>query len=131
VQSPGKRELLDPTYEPKLKAYVEGVVGAFANDSRILGWDIWNEPDNGGGDIAADVPAKIKRVNELLPKAFAWARAMHPSQPLTSGVWAGTGRTLRRRAILQRSSSLNPMLSPSTTMVGLRSLKLESKNFRL
>jgi len=89
VQSPGKRELLDPTYEPKLKAYVEGVVGAFANDSRILGWDIWNEPDNGGGDIAADVPAKIKRVNELLPKAFAWARAMHPSQPLTSGVWAG------------------------------------------
>src|SRR5882724_2645058 len=89
VQSPGKRELLDPAYEPKLKAYVEGVVGAFANDGRILGWDIWNEPDNGGGDLAADVPAKIKRVNELLPKAFAWARMVHPSQPLTSGVWAG------------------------------------------
>lgn len=89
VQSPGKRELLDRSYEPKLKAYVEGVVGAFANDDRILGWDVWNEPDNQGGDKAEDVPAKMKRVDELLPKAFAWARAMHPSQPLTSGVWVG------------------------------------------
>jgi cellulase (glycosyl hydrolase family 5) len=89
VQSPGKRELLDRSYEPKLKAYVEGVVGAFANDDRILGWDVWNEPDNQGGDVEADVPAKVKRVDELLPKAFAWARAANPSQPLTSGVWAG------------------------------------------
>ncbi|MEO6816878.1 MAG: cellulase family glycosylhydrolase [Edaphobacter sp.] len=89
VQSPGKRELLDRAYEPKLKAYVQGVVGAFANDDRILGWDVWNEPDNQGGDVEADVPAKVKRVDELLPKAFAWARAENPSQPLTSGVWTG------------------------------------------
>ncbi|GGG63061.1 cellulase family glycosylhydrolase [Edaphobacter dinghuensis] len=89
VQSPGKRELLDRSYEPKLKAYVQGVVGAFANDDRILGWDVWNEPDNQGGDVEADVPAKVKRVDELLPKAFAWAREENPSQPLTSGVWTG------------------------------------------
>ena len=89
VQSPGKRELLDPAYEPKLKAYVVGVVGAFATDDRILGWDVWNEPDNAGGDKASDVPAKVRRVNELLPKAFAWARSANPSQPLTSGVWTG------------------------------------------
>jgi hypothetical protein len=89
VQSPGKQELLDLAYEPKLEAYVEGVVGAFANDDRILGWDVWNEPDNRGGDIAADEPAKVKRVEELLPKAFAWARSVHPTQPLTSGVWTG------------------------------------------
>lgn len=89
VQSPGKRELLDKAYEPKLRAYVEGVVGSFAGDARILGWDVWNEPDNGGGDVSADVPAKVKRVNELLPKAFEWARSVHPSQPLTSGVWVG------------------------------------------
>lgn len=89
VQSPGKRELLDRSYEPKLNAYVQGVVGAFANDDRILGWDVWNEPDNQGGDVEADVPAKVRRVDELLPKAFAWARAENPSQPLTSGVWVG------------------------------------------
>jgi hypothetical protein len=89
VQSPGKQRLLDPSFEPKLKAYVQGVVGAFAKDDRILGWDVWNEPDNRGGDREEDAPAKVKRVNELLPKAFAWARAMNPEQPLTSGVWTG------------------------------------------
>jgi hypothetical protein len=89
VQSPGRQRLLDPAYEPQLKAYVQGVVGAFANDDRILGWDIWNEPDNRGGDLAADESAKVKRVNELLPKAFEWARSMNPVQPLTSGVWTG------------------------------------------
>jgi hypothetical protein len=89
VQSPGKERLLNPEDEPKLKAYVVGVVGAFAKDDRILGWDVWNEPDNGGGDVANDVPTKVKRVNELLPKAFLWARSVNPTQPLTSGVWMG------------------------------------------
>jgi hypothetical protein len=89
VQSPGKERLLNQADEQKLKTYVIGVVGAFAKDDRILGWDIWNEPDNGGGDIANDVPAKVKRVNELLPKAFLWARSVYPTQPLTSGVWMG------------------------------------------
>ncbi len=89
VQSPGKQRLLDTSVEPQLKAYVQGVVGAFAKDDRILGWDVWNEPDNKGGDAEADEAAKVRRVDELLPKAFTWARAMHPTQPLTSGVWTG------------------------------------------
>jgi hypothetical protein len=89
VQSPGKERLLNLADEPKLQSYVVGVVGAFANDDRILGWDSWNEPDNGGGDKKEDVPAKVNRVNELLPKAFAWARSVHPTQPLTSGLWTG------------------------------------------
>ena len=89
VQSPGKQRLLDRSVEPELKAYVEGVVGAFGKDERVLGWDVWNEPDNKGGDREPDVAAKVKRVDELLPKAFAWARSMHPVQPLTSGVWTG------------------------------------------
>ncbi len=89
VQSPGKAELMDASAEPRLKSYVEGIVGAFANDDRILGWDVWNEPDNRGGDVAADEKAKVQRVNQLLPKVFAWARSVHPAQPLTSGVWTG------------------------------------------
>ena len=47
VQAPGRAILGDPRQYPRLKAYVEGVVGAFANDPRILAWDVWNEPDNG------------------------------------------------------------------------------------
>lgn len=89
VQSPGKERLLNRAVEPQLKAYVQGVVGAFAQDDRILGWDIWNEPDNRGRDVEADEKAKVARVDELLPRAFAWAREVHPTQPLTSGVWTG------------------------------------------
>lgn len=90
VQSPGKARLFDRSVEPQLKAYVQGVVGAFAKDDRVLAWDLWNEPDNQGRDKPADLPAKINRVDELLPQVFDWARAMHPDQPLTSGVWAGS-----------------------------------------
>jgi hypothetical protein len=89
VQSPGKARLLDKRVEPQLEAYVVGIVGAFAKDDRVLGWDVWNEPDNRGNDLVADEAAKVARVNELLPKAFAWARSAHPTQPLTSGVWRG------------------------------------------
>ncbi|HWZ50533.1 MAG TPA: cellulase family glycosylhydrolase [Granulicella sp.] len=89
VQSPGAKGLVDPAYEPRLKAYVEGVVGAFANDDRVLGWDIWNEPDNDNSSSYGDreAPHKAELVAKLLPKAFAWARSAHPIQPLTSGVW--------------------------------------------
>ena len=89
VQSPGKQRLLDPQVEPELAAYVRGVVGAFANDPRVLAWDVWNEPDNRGGDRIEDEAAKVRRVNEMLPLAFAWARSVNPTQPLTSGVWTG------------------------------------------
>jgi hypothetical protein len=91
VQGPGTRALDDPTEYPRLKAYVQGVVGAFAKDPRILAWDVWNEPDNdGGGNYQAREPKdKFDRVAALLPQAFAWARAMAPSQPLTSPLWHG------------------------------------------
>jgi hypothetical protein len=90
VQSPGIERLTNRAVEPELKAYVTGIVGAFANDPRILGWDVWNEPDNSNGDrFKEDAAAKVKRVNELLPQVFSWARSAHPTQPLTSGVWTG------------------------------------------
>src|SRR5438067_12815316 len=44
VQSPGALALKDPAQEPRLRAYVEGVVGAFANDPRVLAWDLGKEP---------------------------------------------------------------------------------------
>jgi hypothetical protein len=92
VQSPGMAVLADPTQYPRLESYVKGVVGAFANDPRILAWDLWNEPDN-GDDESYDKPQKEKGKNglvaELLPQVFTWARSQHPIQPLTSGVFYG------------------------------------------
>jgi hypothetical protein len=91
VRSPGRAALMDPAQEPRLRAYVEDVVGSFARDLRILAWDVWNEPDNlGGGNYELpEVARERARVAELLPRVFAWARGRHPAQPLTSGVWKG------------------------------------------
>jgi hypothetical protein len=91
VQSPGAMALANASEYPRLEKYVKDVVGRFARDKRINSWDIWNEPDNrNGGEYAKqDPPNKVELINNLLPKAFAWARAVNPEQPLTSGVWKG------------------------------------------
>jgi hypothetical protein len=89
VQSPGAKALQDSSQYPRLEAYVKGIVGAFANDKRILGWDIWNEPDNVNDSSYKDPANKAELVLALLPRAFAWAREARASQPLTSGVWKG------------------------------------------
>jgi hypothetical protein len=91
VQSPGALALEDPAQEARLRSYVQGVVGAFANDSRILGWDVWNEPSNTNGGAYGRMEPKDKqdRVRNLLPKVFEWARSVNPAQPLTSGLWEG------------------------------------------
>ena len=91
VQSPGAKALADSSQYSRLKEYVQGVVGAFAKDDRILGWDVWNEP---GSDQTGNYPKtelknkdKVTRVAALLPQVFAWAREVNPTQPLTSGVY--------------------------------------------
>jgi hypothetical protein len=91
LQSPGAAALKDPSQYPRLEAYVKGVVGAFAKDERILGWDVWNEPDNtnDGSYAKLEPPNKEELVLVLLPKVFDWAREAGASQPLTSGVWKG------------------------------------------
>lgn len=93
VQSPGAAALTDVSQYPRLEAYVKGVVGAFKNDTRILAWDVWNEPDNtndnsyGKNEKKLEPANKVAIVMNLLPHVFAWARAAGASQPLTSGVW--------------------------------------------
>jgi hypothetical protein len=87
VQAPGRARLEDVSQYPKLRAYVEGVVGKFAKDERILGWDVWNEPDNDGAGNYPRQPDKERLVVDLLGQVFDWARAQSPIQPLTSGLW--------------------------------------------
>ena len=87
VQGPGRARLEDKSQYPKLRAYVEDIVGTFANDQRIVAWDVWNEPSNNGGGNYPQHVGKQKLVEELLDDVFAWARNQDPVQPLTSGVW--------------------------------------------
>jgi len=88
VQGPGAAALADPSQYPRLESYVKDVVGSFARDSRILGWDVWNEPDNSNASSYPDnSQARIDHVAFLLPLVFDWARSADPLQPLTSGIW--------------------------------------------
>jgi beta-galactosidase/beta-glucuronidase len=91
VQGPGAEALQDPAARPRLREYVMGVVSRFADDPRVVVWDVWNEPDNlDGGTVkrpGLEPKNKVALVNSLLPEAFAWAREAKPTQPLTSGVW--------------------------------------------
>jgi hypothetical protein len=100
VQSPGAERLGDRRYGSVLRDYVTGVLGQFRSDERVLGWDLWNEPDNPSKEYrSAERTDKLQLVAELLPQVFRWARSVDPGQPLTSGVWDGNWDAGRRSTI--------------------------------
>jgi len=91
VQSPGTAILGDPNRHDEMKPYVQGVLGRFRDDRRVLCWDLYNEP---GNDQSGKFPGKDARNKAalslmLLDKAFDWAREVKASQPLTAGLWVG------------------------------------------
>ena len=104
MQSPGANALQDSTQYPRLEAYVKGVVGAFATDCRVLGWDLWNEPDNlNTSSYGRLEPAnKPAFVQTLLPRVFEWARSVAPLQPLTCGVWKGDWSAREKMSPIER-----------------------------
>jgi Cellulase (glycosyl hydrolase family 5) len=104
VQSPGANSLKDPNDYDRLRQYVQGVITAFRRDKRILAWDLWNEPDNTNASSYGKLePAnKVQLVQALLPKVYAWARAVEPEQPLTSGVWKGDWSSLDKVSPIEK-----------------------------
>jgi hypothetical protein len=91
MQSPGVVILSDTARHDELRGYVQGVVGRFRSDPRVLAWDLFNEPDNmNPSSYYAQEPLdKAELSLALLEKTFAWARAARPSQPLTAAPWKG------------------------------------------
>jgi len=89
VQSPGSRILQDRSLWPQLKPYVQGVIRRFAGDSRIVAWDLFNEPDQIDATTIADGSRERKAAaaTGLLEYVFNWAREIDPAQPLTVGIW--------------------------------------------
>lgn len=61
------------------KAYTQKIIGAFANDKRIIFWDIWNEP------LMADVPEMYEQM-DWIEAAVQWCREMSPIQPITASI---------------------------------------------
>jgi len=80
VQSPGPNVVNDPDLWLRIERYVKDVIRAFAADTRVLMWDLYNEPGNSG---------QGKKSLPLLEKVFEWAREVQPSQPVTAAVFDG------------------------------------------
>ncbi|HJQ81776.1 MAG TPA: cellulase family glycosylhydrolase [Lacipirellulaceae bacterium] len=89
VQSPGRVVLADPKKQDALQPYVSDVIKRYANDERVLAWDLFNEPDNPNSNSYG--PLELKNKDEVAARlvrlSFQWARAVRPSQPLTVGLW--------------------------------------------
>jgi len=81
--SPGHSMVIDATTHPRIEKYVKAVIEKFKNDDRILLWDLYNEPTNGGLG-SATFP--------LLKKVIAWAREVNPSQPVSIDVFDRNSR---------------------------------------
>lgn len=80
VPSPGLGRVLDRSTWHDLERYVGDIVEAFADDGRIVAWDLYNEPGNSGMG---------ERSLPLVEAAFSWAREASPTRPLTVGTWDG------------------------------------------
>jgi hypothetical protein len=79
VQSPGLAVVnAGQSAWGRLERYIKDVIGTFADDERILFWDLYNEPGNSGNSV---------KTMPLLEAVFEWARSAQPTQPLTAGVW--------------------------------------------
>ncbi|HEV7332355.1 MAG TPA: cellulase family glycosylhydrolase [Flavisolibacter sp.] len=78
VRDPGTMIYSHPDTMRVLEAYVKDVMTTFKNDSRILMWDLYNEPGNN---------KQFEKSFPLLKNVFQWARSVAPSQPVTVGVW--------------------------------------------
>lgn len=97
LQAPGAAILNDPQRHERLRGYIVGVIGHFRDDPRVDAWDLFNEPDNPNGQsygasgkgTELSPERKAQMATLLLEKAFSWARAAGPSQPLTAGLWQG------------------------------------------
>ena len=75
--SPGHTMVADTTTWLRLEKYVKDVTGTFNNETAVLAWDLYNEPND------KSLP--------LVSKVFKWAREVNPSQPLTICVFGNPG----------------------------------------
>jgi endo-1,4-beta-mannosidase len=79
LQSPGIDIVNNLESWERLERYVVDITSRFAQDERVLMWDLYNEPGNNGNG---------EKSLPLVKKVFEWARYVNPSQPLSIGVWA-------------------------------------------
>lgn len=78
VCDPGDSIHINPEMITTLEKYVKDILTTFADDKRIVLWDLYNEPGNSGYG---------NKSLPLVEKVFSWGREINPSQPLSMGIW--------------------------------------------
>ncbi len=105
VQGPGAAVVADRTRWSALQPYVETVIDRFSADERILGWDLFNEPDSWNLAWAHRDPAgKRAKIGALLELVWDWAEEVDPDQPLTVGVYELVSRYPERASAVARTA---------------------------
>ena len=91
VASPGRKAVLDADLRPSLEAYVHDLISAFRSDTRVLFWDLYNEPGNRMdfekteySQFDADLEMHAL---SLMESSFAVARSISPEAPLSVAAW--------------------------------------------
>lgn len=79
MQDPGYPASKNESNFAELEVYVKDIIKTFANDDRVLLWDLYNEPGNNN---------KGNESLALLKKVFTWAKEINPSQPVSVGLWS-------------------------------------------
>ncbi len=96
VKQPDMATFSDKAKWGRLEKYVKNVISKFANDKRILVWDIYNEPGNiksehvvgGKGKLTKEQIKELEKLGiDFIKETAKWARECNPSQPITYGRW--------------------------------------------
>lgn len=85
MSSPGRDIVNNPAKWGIIEKYQKEIMTKYKDDSRILAWCLYNEPEN----------TSTFNTLPFLREVFKWAREVNPSQPCTSPVWQipGSART--------------------------------------
>jgi len=75
-----------PAEVAQLKGYIQRTMRRFADDERVLFWELYNEPGRGQGQKMGDKSSK------LVYESWVWAREVNPSQPITSCTAGSVGQ---------------------------------------
>lgn len=89
--SPGRDVVMNPGQHPGVCHYIEDLLESFGTDSRVLMWDLYNEPGNRmifrsyGEELYDNQLTEYSAL--LLERVLNTARKCDPQQPITLGAW--------------------------------------------
>ena len=95
-KTPSLEILADTSKWDYMKQYVQSISKRYANDRRVVLWDIYNEPGNiksehivgGAKSLTEDDVKRLKQCAlKLVKESAEWARECNPLQPITFGVY--------------------------------------------